>query len=529
MPDTPAPPPARAPRPASRQSTPPSDGPAPQIAFGARGVTKRFGSVLANDNVSVQLAPGKVLALLGENGAGKSTLVNILFGLYRPDEGEVIIADETVRLTSPSDAIARGVGMVHQHFQLVPPMNVVRNIVLGAEPHRLGMVDFARARAEVLALQEKFGLEVDPDANVEELPVGDQQRVEILKALYRDARVLILDEPTAVLTPPETEHLLGVLSGLIADGVSVVFITHKLREALSVADDIMVMRNGRVVGTTTPAQTNEAQLAEMMVGRSVLLRVQSGQAHPTDEVLRINGLCVDNDLRNQAVNDVSLSVRAGEIVGIAGVEGNGQREMVEAITGLRRINSGQVQIGGVTLTGSTPRRIANSGVGHVPEDRKKHGLIGNYSVAENSVLTCYHRSPFSLAGMLRRDQISEHANQVVADFDVRTVSIGAPAEQMSGGNQQKLVVGREFSQDLNLLVIAQPTRGVDIGAIEFIHQQIIDQRDAGVAVLLVSAELDEVMGLSDRIIVLYEGQAVAELDAKTANREQIGLLMAGVV
>ncbi len=520
-------------------------------ALGARGVTKRFGDLVANDDVSVEIAPGKVLALLGENGAGKSTLVNILFGLYRPDEGEVVIADEVVRLASPSDAISRGVGMVHQHFQLVPPMNVVRNIVLGAEPHRAGMMQLGTAREEVLALQEKFGLEVDPDANVEELPVGAQQRVEILKALYRDARVLILDEPTAVLTPQETEHLLSVLAGLVKNGMSVVFITHKLREALSVADDIMVMRGGRVVGRTTPAETSEAALAEMMVGRSVLLRVQSGEANPTDEVLRITNLSVDNDLRHEAVKDVSLSVRAGEIVGIAGVEGNGQRELVEAVTGLRRINSGEVQLGNATLTGATPRRIANAGVGHVPEDRQKHGLIGSYSVAENSVLNCYHRAPFSWAGVMRHDQISEHAGQVVGEFDVRTVSLGALTDQLSGGNQQKLVVGREFSREasrkgggepgrksgdksgrksdesVNLLVIAQPTRGVDIGAIEFIHSQIIEQRDAGAAVLLVSAELDEVMGLSDRIIVLYEGRAVADLDGKTANREEIGLLMAG--
>ncbi len=500
---------------------------APKIALGARGITKRFASVVANSDVSLELAPGKVLALLGENGAGKSTLVNILFGLYRPDEGEVIIADETVRLASPSDAIARGVGMVHQHFQLVPPMSVVRNIVLGAEPRRFGMIDIAKAREQVLALQAKFGLEVDPDANVEELPVGAQQRVEILKALYRNARVLILDEPTAVLTPPETEHLLKVLSGLIKDGLSAVFITHKLREALSVADDIMVMRNGHVVGVTTPAQTNEADLAKMMVGRSVLLRVPSGEAKPAGEVLRVKNLSVDNDLRHQAVNDVSLSVRAGEIVGIAGVEGNGQRELVEAVTGLRRINSGEVQMDGVSLTGATPRQAFNAGIGHVPEDRRKHGLIGTSSVAENSVLNCYHRAPYSWKRVLRQDQISAHARQLVDDFDVRTPSLFAPADQLSGGNQQKLVVGREFSHGVKLLVVAQPTRGVDIGAIEFIHRRITEQRDAGAAVLLVSAELDEVMGLSDRIIVLYEGSVVAELDAKTADRDEIGLLMAG--
>lgn len=499
----------------------------PEIALGARGVTKRFGSVVANDNVSVELAPGKVLALLGENGAGKSTLVNVLFGLHRPDEGEVVIADETVRLHGPNDAIKRGVGMVHQHFQLVPPMTVVRNIVLGAEPQHLGLVQLDQARAGVLALQEKFGLEVDPDAKIEDLPVGDQQRVEILKALYRDARVLILDEPTAVLTPQETEHLLSVLSDLTEDGVSIVFITHKLREALSVADEIVVMRNGKVVGATTPEHTDEADLAKMMVGRSVLFRVQSGEATPTNDVLSVEGLVVDDDLRRVAVRDVSLSVRAGEIVGIAGVEGNGQRELVEAVTGLRRIVFGEVKLLGQPISSVTPRRMADSGIGHVPEDRSKHGLIGSYSVSDNSVLNCYHRAPFSWAKVLRRDQIRQQARRIVEDFDVRTTSLDAPAEQMSGGNQQKLVVGREFSLDGSLLVISQPTRGVDIGAIEFIHRRIIEQRDDDMAVLLVSSELDEIMSLSDRIVVLYEGQVVAVLDAASASREQVGLLMAG--
>ncbi|HCB37012.1 MAG TPA: hypothetical protein DEP66_02035 [Acidimicrobiaceae bacterium] len=339
--------------------------------------------------------------------------------------------------------------------------------------------------------------------------------------------MLILDEPTAVLTPQETDHLLAVLSGLTDDGVGIVFITHKLREALSVADDIVVLRGGKLVGTTTPSETDEARLAEMMVGRSVLLRVQAGRATPGDDVLTVDGLCVDDDRRRQAVSDVSLTVRSGEIVGVAGVEGNGQRELVEAITGLRKPTAGTVLLSGEEVAGASPRRIATVGVGHVPEDRSKHGLIGSYSVSDNAVLNSYHRAPFSRLGVLQRDRIDDHAQQVVDDYDVRTSSIGAPAEQLSGGNQQKLVVGREFSYDIDLLVVAQPTRGVDIGAIEFIHRRIIEQRDAGAAVLLVSAELDEVLGLSDRVVVLYEGHIVAELDTADATREQVGLLMAG--
>ncbi|MDE0318624.1 MAG: ABC transporter ATP-binding protein [Acidimicrobiaceae bacterium] len=528
----------------------------PEVLLAGHGVTKRFGPVVANDDVSVELRPGRILALLGENGAGKSTLVNVLFGLHRPDAGQVVIADEQVDLSSPHDAIARGVGMVHQHFQLVPPMSVVRNIVLGAEPRKLGMIDVAQARRRVLELADRFGLHVDPDAAVEDLPVGAQQRVEILKALYRDARVLIADEPTAVLTPQETDHLLGVLRGLTEQGVGIVFITHKLREVMAAADDIVVLREGRVVGTTTPAETSEAALAEMMVGRAVDLhgdRFESGatgvgsaapieaapdsgvsvsEATDADDaarpvVLDIVGLCADDDRGQRAVDDLSLTVRAGEIVGVAGVEGNGQRELVEAITGLRHATAGTVWISDTDASGARPRQVTVIGVGHIPEDRAKHGLIGSYSVADNSVLNRYFKRPFAAGGMLRRDRIDSHARDVVTTFDVRTPDVESPADSLSGGNKQKLIVGREFSDEIDLLIAAQPTRGIDIGAIEFIWRRIRERRDEGTAVLLVSAELDEVLALSDRVAVMYEGRIVATVDPRTATREEIGLLMAG--
>ena len=499
-----------------------------EILLGAHDVSKRFPGVLANNQVSLQLERGRILALLGENGAGKSTLVNILFGMYRPDEGHVIIKGERVDLRGPDDAISRGIGMVHQHFQLVPPMRVVENIVLGAEPVLRGLVDLGEARRRVIELSRRYGLEIDPDAVVEDLPVGMQKRVEILKALYRNADVLIMDEPTGVLTPQEADHLLGVLRELTQTGLGVVFITHKLREVLAVADDIVVLRNGEVVGQTTPAETSENGLAEMMVGRSVMLRVDKSVAEPGDVVLELEKLSVEDDRGQIALNEVSFEVREGEILGVAGVEGNGQRELVEAITGLRGLSSGLMKIGSDEFTSGSTRQIAEKGVAHIPEDREKHGLIGVYSLEENSVLNRYQRKPFSLRGFLRRDVIKRHAEGVVDEFDVRTPSTSVPASSLSGGNKQKLIVGREFSDDIDLLVAAQPTRGIDIGAIEFIHRRILDQRDKGTAVLLVSAELDEILGLSDRIAVLYDGELMDVLDAEDSNREKIGLLMAGI-
>ena len=498
------------------------------LLLAARNVTKQFPGVLANDDVSVELKPGRVLALLGENGAGKSTLVNILFGMYRPDGGQIIIKDEVVDLHGPDDAISRGIGMVHQHFQLVPPMRVVENIVLGAEPTKRGLVDLDEARRRVVELSKRYGLDVDPDALVENLSVGMQQRVEILKALYRNADVLILDEPTGVLTPQEADHLLTVLRGLTETGVGIVFITHKLREVLAVADDIVVLREGRVVGATTPDQATESGLAEMMVGRSVVLRVEKATAQPGDVVLQVDDLKVNDDRGQLAVDGVSLEVRAGEIVGVAGVEGNGQRELVEAITGLRHVAAGTMAIAGKPSTNNSTRQIAGNGVGHIPEDREKHGIIAAYSVAENSVLNRYHRKPFSSRGIMRREVIYEHAQSVVEEFDVRTPSVAVAVSSLSGGNKQKLIVGREFSENIKLLVAAQPTRGIDIGAIEFIHRRIVEQRDKGAAVLLVSAELDEILGLADRVAVLYDGKLMGVLDANVANRERVGLLMAGI-
>lgn len=498
------------------------------LLLAARNVTKQFPGVLANDDVSVELKPGRVLALLGENGAGKSTLVNILFGMYRPDGGQIIIKDEVVDLHGPDDAISRGIGMVHQHFQLVPPMRVVENIVLGAEPTKRGLVDLDEARRRVVELSKRYGLDVDPDALVENLSVGMQQRVEILKALYRNADVLILDEPTGVLTPQEADHLLTVLRGLTETGVGIVFITHKLREVFAVADDIVVLREGRVVGATTPDQATESRLAEMMVGRSVVLRVEKATAQPGDVVLQVDDLKVNDDRGQLAVDGVSLEVRAGEIVGVAGVEGNGQRELVEAITGLRHVAAGAMAIAGKPSTNNSTRQIAGNGVGHIPEDREKHGIIAAYSVAENSVLNRYHRKPFSSRGIIRREVIYEHAQSVVEEFDVRTPSVAVAVSSLSGGNKQKLIVGREFSENIKLLVAAQPTRGIDIGAIEFIHRRIVEQRDKGAAVLLVSAELDEILALADRVAVLYDGKLMGVLDANVANRERVGLLMAGI-
>lgn len=498
------------------------------VLIGAQNVTKRFPGVVATNEVSIELKPGRILALLGENGAGKSTLVNMLFGMYQPDEGSVVIKDEVVNLQGPSDAIQRGIGMVHQHFQLVPPMSVVENIVLGAEPKRRGLVDLPEARKRVLELVKRFSLDVDPDALVEELPVGTQQRVEILKALYRNAEVLILDEPTAVLTPQETDHLLQVLRDLTTRGVGIVFITHKLREVLAIADDIVVLRNGQVVGTTTPSGTSETALAEMMVGRSVLLRVDKTISQPGEVVLEVRNLEVDDDRSQRAVNNLSLKVREGEILGIAGVEGNGQRELVEAVTGLRPSEAGEILISDQAVTNTSPRKIASLGVGHIPEDREKHGVIGVYSVEQNAMINRYHRKPFSLRGLLQRRSITSHAKEVVNEFDVRTPRLDTAVVTLSGGNKQKLIVGREFSGEIKFLIAAQPTRGIDIGAIEFIHKSIIKKRDEGAAVLLVSAELDEIIGLADRIAVLFEGKIVAVLDAAEADREKIGLLMAGV-
>ena len=495
-----------------------------------RGITKRFPGVVANEQVDFDLRVGEIHALLGENGAGKSTLMNILSGLYQPDEGEIVLGARPVRFESPHDAIAAGIGMVHQHFMLVPTLTVAENIMLGAEiTFGPGLIDRATARRRILGLSIEYGLAVDPRALVGELPVGVQQRIEILKALFRDADILVLDEPTAVLTPGEAVDLFRVIRGLVAGPrpKSVVFISHKLREVLTLADRITVLRAGRVVGTTTPAEATEASLAAMMVGRPVLLRVDKGPARVGEPVLTVEGLTVRGDRGNVAVDGLSLEVRAGEIVGVAGVEGNGQTELVEALTGLRRAAAGRVLLDGRDLTNAPPRRLFEARLSHVPEDRQKHGLVLGYPVADNLVLSSYHRWPFTRGLSIVREQVLRFARRIVEEFDVRTPSVLTPVRNLSGGNQQKTVVGREFSRPMRLLIAAQPTRGLDIGSIEFIHRRIVQARDQGTAVLLVSAELDEVTALADRIAVVYRGRIAALRPTDELSREELGLLMAG--
>lgn len=498
------------------------------IVLEAKGITKQFPGVLANDRIDLTLRKGEILALLGENGAGKSTLMNILYGLYHPDAGEIWIKGEKVSLRDPGDAIARGIGMVHQHFQLVPVMTVAENVMLGAEVTRAaGYIDKRAANRRVRELSTQYGLEIDPTAEVDDLPVGLQQRVEIIKALYRHADVLILDEPTAVLTPQESNELFRIMRELTEKGVSIIFITHKLKEVLAVADRIVVLRGGRSVGAASPDESTEASLAELMVGRKVILQVDKDDAKPGATVLEIKDLQVLDDRKQMIVKGLNLEVRAGEILGVAGVQGNGQREFVEALTGLRPIVSGSIHIAGEESTNFIPRRITELDVAHIPEDREKHGLVMSYSIADNLVLNRYYRTPYSRRAILDRDEIAENGRKLVKQFDVRTPSIYTHAGNLSGGNKQKVIVAREFSRPVKLLIANQPTRGIDVGSIEFIHNQIVAQRDAGVAVLLVSAELDEVLSLADRVAVMFDGHIVKTLPIEEATRERVGLLMAG--
>ncbi len=506
------------------------------LALEARGITKAFPGVLANDHVDFQLEKGEIHALLGENGAGKTTLMNILYGLYHPDEGEIYVNGQKVEMDSPSDAIKLGIGMVHQHFMLVPVMTVAENMMLGMESATpgarwlgpLSFLDRRKVESEVRELSEKYGLEVDPTAPIHTLPVGVQQRVEILKALYRKANILILDEPTAVLTPQEAEELFEVMRSLKKQGVSIIFITHKLKEVFAVADKITVMRAGKVVGHVLPKDATESMLASMMVGREVILTVEKGPARPGAPVLEVQDLHVRDDRGLPAVNGVSFTVHEGEVLGIAGVQGNGQSELVEALTGLRKIESGKVLMGGDEITDATPREVLETGVSHIPEDRQKRGLVLSYPIADNLVLCTYYKPPFAHGIVMHREAIDEQAERLIREFDIRTPSAYTPAGTLSGGNQQKVIVARELTRPYNLLIAAQPTRGLDVGSIEFIHKRIVEQRDEGHAVLLVSAELDEILSLSDRIAVMYKGEIIDIVPIEKATRENIGLLMAGV-
>ncbi len=498
------------------------------------GVSKRFPGVLANDKVDFDLAPGEIHALLGENGAGKTTLMNVVYGLYAQDEGQIFIKGEEIEIHDPNDALARGIGMVHQHFMLVPVMTVTENLMLGHETThgpRLGPLanlDQDRVAQEVTALADEHGLSIDPDALVQDLSVGAQQRVEIVKALYRGAEVLILDEPTAVLTPQEAEDLFGIMRSLIAEGKSIIFITHKLKEVLAIADRITVLRDGKVVGTTRPSETSEAELAAMMVGREVILQVEKGPADPGDPVLKVEDLQV-RDMREQmVVRGVSFEVRAGEILGIAGVQGNGQAELVEALTGLAEVEGGHVWVDGKETTNLRPRAVTETGIAHIPADRHKHGLVLGYPIDENLMLQTYYRQPFSRRTFIQPKAVRENARKLVEEYDVRTPSISTHAGSLSGGNQQKVIVARELSREIRLLIANQPTRGLDVGSIEYIHSRIVEKRDEGVGVLLVSSELDEILGLSDRIAVIYAGEILAVMPAAEATKERLGLLMAWV-
>jgi len=497
-----------------------------------RNITKRFGNVLANDRVNIAIKSGTIHAIVGENGAGKSTAMRIAYGFYRPDGGDILVAGEPREIHSPHDAIALGIGMVHQHFMLVDTMTVVENIILGAEPGSVASVDFRSAEKRIDALSKELRFPLDPRAMIESLSVGQQQRVELMKVLYRDARILILDEPTAVLTPQEVNDLFQTLRQMKEQGKTVIIITHKLDEVLALSDEVTVMRDGRVVGHRDTASTNAAELARLMVGRDVLLRVQKTAAKPGRAVLTTKNLSVTTRDGGRRVDGVSIEVRAGEIVGVAGVEGNGQTELIEALAGLveHAEAAGEIRLDGQNVMPLSARHRKEMGVGHVPEDRHRRGLLLDSSLAENSILGVHYRQPaVARPGgvLLNKNGIRSRAQEVIQKFDVRPPDAELPARALSGGNQQKLIIGREFELPPTLLLVSQPTRGVDIGAIEFIHRKLVELRDAGCAVLLVSAELEEVTALADRLIVMYQGRIVGEVDPTRASKEEIGLLMTG--
>ena len=494
-----------------------------------RGITKRFPGVLANDSIDFDVMPGEVHTLLGENGAGKSTLMKVLFGLYQADEGQLFLRGEPVQVTSPSDAISKRIGMIHQHFMLVPTLTVAENVALGLHSSRGMLTDLVKVTARIREISETYGLSVDPDVEVWKLSVGERQRVEIIKALYRDAELLVLDEPTAVLTPQEVDELFVVLRQMTDAGRGLVFISHKLHEVMALSDRITVLRNGKVTGFTTPAQSSREQLAEMMVGRSVLLAPEKPERDTGQPRLRITNLNVRGDRGTLAVKDLSVDVFAGEILGVAGVSGNGQREFAEAIAGLRPVEGdSSIILNGSEVSGSDPRTCRDAGLSYVPEERMKDGAIGEFSVSENIVLVDHGAEQFAQRGLLKFGPIRDHARRLVEKFAVKTPSIDTKISALSGGNIQKVILARELASKPTVLLAAQPTRGVDIGAAEYIHRQLIEQRTAGIATILISEDLDEVLGLADRIAVMFEGQIMTIVDAEVATREGLGLLMAGV-
>ncbi|UKS54961.1 ABC transporter ATP-binding protein [Exiguobacterium acetylicum] len=491
-------------------------------------IRKEFGSFVANDNITLQLRKGEIHALLGENGAGKSTLMNVLFGLYQPEAGEIRVRGEKVNITSPNVANDLGIGMVHQHFMLVQNFTVTENIILGAEPRAGIKIDRASAREKVRQISEQYGLAVDPDAKIEDISVGMQQRVEILKTLYRGADILIFDEPSAVLTPQEIKELIQIMNRLIAEGKSIILITHKLKEIMEVADRCTTIRRGKYIGTVDIDETmTQSRLAEMMVGREVNFNAEYSKATPQELVLDIKDLVVKDSRGIKAVDGLNLDIRAGEIVGIAGIDGNGQTELIEAITGLRKADSGEIFLNNKSIKNLKPRKVTESGVGHIPQDRHKHGLVLDYSIGHNMVLQTYYKQPYSKAGIMNYKQVMEKAKTLIEKFDVRTPSPETFARALSGGNQQKAIIAREVDRSPDLLIAAQPTRGLDVGAIEFIHEQLVLEREKGRAVLLISFELEEILQVSDRIAVLYEGKTVAFLDPKETNEIELGFLMAG--
>lgn len=491
-------------------------------------IRKEFPGIVANDNVTLQLAKGEIHALLGENGAGKSTLMSVLFGLYQPEAGKIRVRGKDVKITSPNIANDLGIGMVHQHFKLVHNFTVTENIILGIEKTRGGVIDVDTAAKRIKELSDNYGLSVDPYSKIEDITVGMQQRVEILKMLYRNADILIFDEPTAVLTPQEIEELMNIMRRLIDEGKSIIVITHKLKEIKAVADRCTVIRKGKGIGTVDVSETTTEQMAELMVGRQVTFQVPKGEANVGDVVLEVQGLKMKNNRGLEGLKSLSLQAKAGEILGIAGIEGNGQSQLIEAITGLKKLDAGSVKLNGVDITNLPVRQRTESGIGHIPEDRHKHGLVLDYSLGDNMILQTYYQEPFSKGGILKESVINKYADGLIAEFDVRCGQGGlTPARGMSGGNQQKAIIAREVDRSPSLLIAAQPTRGLDVGAIEYIHSRLVQERDNGKAVLLVSLELDEILNVSDRIAVMYEGEVVGIVDADQTDENELGLMMAG--